>query len=217
MSSELHRATLGGPSPLTGGDKFATTDEFKRDVGPTGLYARSKVGVTLFTKALVERHINRATAARRHTNDTRRILAFSTHPGAVATGQTGQYKPAWGDTIGGAFEAVIRPLFSRPDQGAISALWAGTSPALRDTSDTGTPVWTNGSYFTEAEEEGQESSEASDQEVKKRLREWVHDFSILRLTRWCLQMVDNFYTTSEKVIKEVVGEDGLGPWHAPAK
>lgn len=55
--------------------------------------------------------------------------------------------------------AVVRPFMSRPDQGAISALWAGTAPNARD------PKWKQGSYFTEAEEEGKETSEADDQEA----------------------------------------------------
>lgn len=50
MSSELHRATFGGPSPNLGGDKFSTTDEFKKDVGQSNLYARTKLAVQLFTK-----------------------------------------------------------------------------------------------------------------------------------------------------------------------
>lgn len=48
---------------------------------------------------------------------------------------------------------------SRPDQGAISALWAGLAPDARD------PKWQQGSYFTEAKEEGKETEEARDQEV----------------------------------------------------
>lgn len=51
MSSELHRATLpSGPSTWLGGSKFKDEEEFKKDVGPNGLYARTKLGVILFTK-----------------------------------------------------------------------------------------------------------------------------------------------------------------------
>lgn len=56
--------------------------------------------------------------------------------------------------------AAVRPFMSTPDQGSISALWAGTSPELREEGK-----WKNGSYFTEARENGKESAEASDQEV----------------------------------------------------
>ena len=50
MSSELHRATFGGPSATFGGGRFESVDEFKQDVGPQNLYARTKVAVILQTK-----------------------------------------------------------------------------------------------------------------------------------------------------------------------
>lgn len=106
MSSELHRATLpSGPSPGLGGSKFKEEDEFKKDVGPNGLYARTKLGVILFTKvgiradlsvpeeladhskleqALVQRYLPPSPA----TGETPPVLAYATHPGAVATGQS---------------------------------------------------------------------------------------------------------------------------------
>jgi len=78
----------------------------------------------------------------------------------VATGQQSQFKPAYGELVGAVMAAAVRPFMSTPDQGSISALWAGTSPELREEGK-----WKNGSYFTEAQEEGKESAEASDQEV----------------------------------------------------
>lgn len=48
MSSELHRATFGGPGPF--GGKFKSIEEFKEDIGPSNLYARTKACVLLFTK-----------------------------------------------------------------------------------------------------------------------------------------------------------------------
>lgn len=53
MSSELHRATFGGPNETFGGGKFASVEEFKEDVGPSNLYARTKLAVTLFNKVSV--------------------------------------------------------------------------------------------------------------------------------------------------------------------
>lgn len=179
MASELHRATFGGPGPKYGGRKFADEEEFKEDAGQNGLYARTKLGVILFTKALVQRHLPRPSSP----STTPPVLAFATHPGAVATGQQSQFKPAFGEIPGAIMAAAVRPFMSRPDQGAISALWAGTSPQLREVGK-----WVNGSYFTEAEEEGKESAEGSDQE-----------------------MIDNFYLNSEKIIQKVTG-GGLGPW-----
>lgn len=108
-------------------------------------------------QAIVQRHIQPHSLP---------ILAFSTHPGAVATGQQAQFKTAYGDTAGGVMASVVRPFMSRPDQGAISALWAGVSGQLRTESDK----FENGSYFTEADEEGGETKEASDQEVSLSVR-----------------------------------------------
>ena len=59
--------------------------------------------------------------------------------------------------------AVVRPFMSRPDQGAISALWAGIAPDARD------PKWKQGSYFTEASEDGKPTAESEDQEVSFRI------------------------------------------------
>lgn len=42
MASESHRHDIGGPSKYLGGDRFRTIEEFKRDVGPAGLYGRTK-------------------------------------------------------------------------------------------------------------------------------------------------------------------------------
>jgi hypothetical protein len=50
MSSELYRATFGGPGESHGGGKFASENEFREDIGPSNLYARSKLAVILFTK-----------------------------------------------------------------------------------------------------------------------------------------------------------------------
>jgi len=82
MSSELHRATFGGPSPTFGGCKFATKDEFKEEIGPDNVYARTKLAVILQQKAIVKRF----------AQPPSKILVYSTHPGAVATGQQEQFK-----------------------------------------------------------------------------------------------------------------------------
>ena len=65
MASELHRATLpSGPSPWLGGSKFKDEAEFSKDVGPNGLYARTKLGVILFTKVSIPSDIVFARAER---------------------------------------------------------------------------------------------------------------------------------------------------------
>ncbi|GAA5972519.1 hypothetical protein JCM11641_001881 [Rhodosporidiobolus odoratus] len=172
MSSELHRATFGGPNETFGGDKFRTVDEFRKDVGQSQLYARTKLAVILQAKSILQRYL-----------PSSKIKIATTHPGAVATGQTGQYEEAYGTTVGKIVQAAIRPIMKSPDDGALSALWAATSPEARD------PKYPNGSYFTNPEQLGGETSEADDQEL-----------------------IDNFHDTGLKVIEETGAE--VGPFKA---
>lgn len=99
----------------------------------------------------------------RYLQPPSKILAYSTHPGAVATGQTRQYNEAYGDAVGGAIQAAVRPLMRAPDEGAVrrarfccsmkrltpvirpqlSVLWAATSAEAR------TGGYKNGEYFTD--------------------------------------------------------------------
>ncbi|TNY18496.1 hypothetical protein DMC30DRAFT_52261 [Rhodotorula diobovata] len=172
-ASEMHRTSFGGPSESMGGDKFRTVDEFRKDVGQQNLYARTKVGQILLGKALVQRYLQPPS----------KIVAFSVHPGAVATGQTRQYKEAYG-ALGTAVEAAVRPGMRASDEGALSALWAATAPEARDSSK-----YANGSYFSDPAQPGSETSEASDQEL-----------------------IDNLWSTGLEVIKQVVGADNIGPF-----
>ncbi|KAL8291739.1 hypothetical protein RQP46_001997 [Phenoliferia psychrophenolica] len=162
MSSELHRATFGGPG--TFGGKFASKREFSEDIGQSNLYARTKLCVLLFTEAVLQRHIKAPS----------KIRIFATHPGAVATGQQDQFKPAYGEVVGAVMGAVTRPFMRRPDQGALSALWALVAPDARDS------VYENGTYFSDPKQLGQRSNEAKDQ-----------------------NLIDNFWTGSEEVISSV--------------
>jgi len=173
MASESHRHDIGGPSEYLGGDRFRTTEEFKRDVGPAGLYGRSKIGNILFTRAVTQKHAVSTP-----------IHVFATHPGVVATGQQSQFKPAYGELIGSVMAPVVQAMARRPDQGASSILWASVAEDAKDESQ-----YPNGSYFSDPKTLGGESNEGKDQEL-----------------------IDNFYSTSEKVIKEIVGEANMGAW-----
>ncbi|GAA5947787.1 hypothetical protein JCM10213_002112 [Rhodosporidiobolus nylandii] len=171
-ASELHRATFGGPSPNFGGNKFREIDEFKQDVGPANLYARTKLAVILQAKAIQQRYLTSS-----------KIKLFETHPGAVATGQTREYEEAYGETIGKVIQTVVRPIMKSADDGALSALWAATSPEARD------PKYPSGSYLTNPQQLGGETKEADDQEL-----------------------IDNFFDNGNAVIKLAAGEDALGPF-----
>lgn len=82
MSSELHRATFGGPSETFGGHRFSTKQEFKEEIGPSNVYGRTKLAVILQQKAIVKKF----------AQPPSKVLVYSTHPGAVATGQQDQFK-----------------------------------------------------------------------------------------------------------------------------
>ncbi|GAA5877881.1 hypothetical protein JCM16303_000272 [Sporobolomyces ruberrimus] len=173
MSSELHRATFGGPGESFGGHKFASEDEFKQDIGPSNLYARSKLADILLIRRLVQLYLQPPS----------KVLAFATHPGAVATGQTRQYKDAYGEKAGAIMETVIRPLMRAPDDGALSVLWAATSPDARNNEK-----YENGTYFSNPDQDGGETSEAKNQEL-----------------------IENFWNQSVKII-ERVAPNSLGPF-----
>ncbi|BGP50833.1 hypothetical protein JCM10450v2_006759 [Rhodotorula kratochvilovae] len=150
MASEMHRFTFGGPGEKYGGDRFATEEEFKRDIGPTNLYARTKLGNIYIAKAIAQKYLQPPS----------KVLSYSVHPGGVATGQNDQIQEAYGTVVGKAMEAVTRPIMRAPDDGALSTIWATTAPDARDPEQ-----FENGSYFTDPTQEGKETSEASDQEL----------------------------------------------------
>ncbi|GAA5900912.1 hypothetical protein JCM6882_005976 [Rhodosporidiobolus microsporus] len=164
-ASEMHRFTTGGPSEKWGGSRFAEEEEFKKDVGPNGLYARTKLADILLVKAIAEKYLQPPS----------KILAFSTHPGGVATGQQDQIKSAYGSTVATVASAVFRPFFRAPDDGALSTIWAATAPEAREKVGN---EFENGGYFTDPAEEGGESKEAEDVELRENL--WRTSLSILK-------------------------------------
>ncbi|BGP26909.1 short-chain dehydrogenase/reductase SDR family protein [Rhodotorula toruloides] len=161
MASEMHRFTFGGPGEKWGGSKFADEEEFKKDVGPTNLYSRTKLGNILTVKALVDKYLRPPS----------KVLAYAVHPGGVATGQNDQIQPAYGQTLGKVVETLVRPILRAPDDGALSTLWAATGPEAREGG------FENGSYYTGPAEEGKETSEATDPELIDNF--WNTSLSIL--------------------------------------
>lgn len=78
-------------------------------------------------------------------------MSLATHPGAVATEQQKGATEAYG-MLGKALESVASYTFMAPEQGAESALWAGTAPSVSERR-----VEVNGRYFTEADGKVSES------------------------------------------------------------
>ncbi|KAL6298251.1 hypothetical protein BKA93DRAFT_85057 [Sparassis latifolia] len=176
VSSSLHAAA---PSSV----RFASREELTRgsdvdsgELDPTGLYARSKLANILFVKyGLVERVLGPA-------GD--RVLALTTHPGAVHTGQQDQFKDAYGSLFENLMKHTTIPFMRSPEQGSASTLWAATSEVVeRDAKK-----W-QGKYITDPEVAGQESAMACDEELGGRL--------------WNL---------SEDLVKEKLGDDSLLSW-----
>ncbi|GAA5821785.1 hypothetical protein JCM11251_001023 [Rhodosporidiobolus azoricus] len=174
-ASEMHRFTTGGPSEKAGGHRFADEEEFKKDVGPNGLYARTKLADILLVQAIAQKYLQPPS----------KILAFSVHPGGVATGQQEQFKAAYGETIGNVAEKVFRPLFRAPDDGALSTIWAATGPTATEKVES--KEVENGKYWTDPEQDGGESSEALDEELR-----------------------ENLWLTSLAIVKKVVGAENVG-------
>lgn len=114
--------------------------------------------------------------------------------------QQDQFKAAYGETAGAALGAVVRPLARTPDQGSLSILWASVAEDARDASK-----YENGSYFSDPKVIGGESNEGKDQEVSFYCRELLDADHII-------QLIDNFFETSEKVLADVVGQANIGSW-----
>jgi len=158
MSSSLHSAA---PSDV----RFASVDEINTDIGPVGLYARSKLANLLFVKyGLLERVLDPARD---------RILALATHPGAVHTGQQDQFKEAYGTVIGTVMKHTVTPFMRDAKQGCLSMLWAGTSEDVEHD-----PSKWNGKYITDPGQTTQESDMACDPELGKNL--WILSEQLVR-------------------------------------
>ena len=141
--------------------------------GPEANYNRTKLAVILFDKGLCKNVL---------TPEGDKIRVYSTHPGAVATGQQSQLETGYG-AIGKLAASVTKQVFRSPDHGALCALWAAVAPEAAN--------YDQGSYFTDPKEIGKEIEEGNDHEL-----------------------MQNFWQTSQAVIKEVAGQDALIDWHA---
>ncbi|WRT68998.1 uncharacterized protein IL334_005980 [Kwoniella shivajii] len=130
-SSELHRTS---PSDL----KCESLEEFSQDRDETVLYGRSKCLNILYIKQLAKAHLPTLTSSSP-------IIPASVHPGGVATEQEAGAAQAY-PILGSVLQAASKVLFMSPEQGAESALWAGTAPAAAERRQE-----VQGRYFTEAD------------------------------------------------------------------
>jgi hypothetical protein len=181
----VHRAS---PSNV----KFGNLDDINNsDIGPTELYARTKLALILFTKyGLYEKVIKPNSDA---------IYALAVHPGAVSphvpnsettsshhqvnTAMQDQWKDAYPGFTGHLISYAMKFIGRDVEQGSYSALWALTASEIDEKH-------TNGAYFVDPGKEGKESSQASDPELGAQL--------------WEL---------GEKLVKEKLGDDALVDWN----
>ncbi|OLN92255.1 putative oxidoreductase bli-4, mitochondrial [Colletotrichum chlorophyti] len=111
QSSNAHQSA---PSDVT----FESLDELNQDLGPNAQYGRSKLANILYT-----RYLNRKVTQ----NGNQNLLVNATHPGFVSTKQSKQdvFEPY---PLGGYAMAVgMEPFKKDVFEGAVSAVYAGTT------------------------------------------------------------------------------------------
>ena len=109
VSSNGH---LGAPSST----KFVSLAEINEDVGPIGLYGRSKLANILYARYL-DRHL---------TSQNPNILVNATYPGFVATKMTSEDIHDAFPLAGYLLSKVIKPLMKDYLQGAVSTMYLAT-------------------------------------------------------------------------------------------
>ncbi|KAK4992788.1 hypothetical protein LTR50_000912 [Elasticomyces elasticus] len=122
QSSELHRGAA-----MISNLHFASLEELNQDIGPTNLYARSKLAQILFVRALARRaHDGRLGFDPVKLMETGPWIN-AVHPGGVKTDQPKQAEEAYG-VLGKIGVAAVKPFMKDPvDQGCVPALFAATS------------------------------------------------------------------------------------------
>jgi WW domain-containing oxidoreductase len=146
MASNLH---FSAPSDV----EFNSIDELNTDLGPTLQYNRSKLGNVLYSKKLARMF--------RAEGLGDKIFVNSIHPGVVKTSQQAgavetygeKIKATVGDGVVGnaaasgleAMNLVGRALLMKDSpEGALSALYAATSPGVKEQGLTGEYIVPNG-------------------------------------------------------------------------
>lgn len=118
QSSDVHK---GAPSSIA----FESIAEMNQDIGPTYLYARTKLAQILFARELVTRIKNGQFGQVTQTQGLPFINAV--HPGGVLTDQPNQAMEAYGTPAKIGFKA-IKPFMKSPEEeGCRPALFAATS------------------------------------------------------------------------------------------
>lgn len=151
QSSEYHR--IG-----TSNVHFQDMNEINQDIGPSTLYARSKLAGVLLCRAFHRRKQRGELGMQ----PGRAPFINATHPGGVVTDQQEQAIEAYG-ILGKIGVKVARPFMKDPvDDGCRSMLFAATSPAVVEEN-------IDGQYIVPDRKVTDVSSQGMDEELGERL------------------------------------------------
>ncbi|OCF34033.1 hypothetical protein I317_03890 [Kwoniella heveanensis CBS 569] len=150
-SSEMHRFAPGSEDSKSRarGCHFGSEEEITdagRELGPIELYARTKLAMILYSKALRDKVIKK-------NGDDIYILAV--HPGAVNTAMQQQWEDAYPGITGKITKLLTLAGGRDPEQGSYSALYAALSPEVVDND------W-NGVYLSDPGTLGKETAQGED-------------------------------------------------------
>lgn len=162
QSSEFHRL---GTSEV----EFKNLQEINTDIGPSKLYARSKLAQILHAKALARRK----SKGQLGFNSNSAPWILTCHPGGVVTGQQDQAVEAYG-TMGKLGVKAVRPFMKDPvDEGCRPVLWAATATEVGQRG-----AESDGAYVVPDCKVTEVSKQAGDVELQERL--WGLCGSVLR-------------------------------------
>ncbi|KAI1426901.1 NAD(P)-binding protein [Xylaria sp. FL1777] len=157
QSSELHRF---GTSDV----EFCSVEEINRDIGPTKLYARTKLAQVLLCRGLHRRKMRGELGLA----PARDPWINATHPGGVATDQPDQAVEAYG-TLGNIGVHAVWPFLKDPvENGCRSILFAATSDAVDEQK-------IDGEYIVPDCKITSPSDQAQDEELQDRCWDLVED------------------------------------------
>ena len=97
--------------------RFANFAELNTDLGPNGLYARTKLAMLLWTKWFTEH------------NTSGSPIMNAVHPGVIRTEQQDAAAEAYG-TVAKLLKPIVSPAFADTWDGCVSTLYAATSPEI---------------------------------------------------------------------------------------
>ncbi|KAK4120570.1 NAD(P)-binding protein [Parathielavia appendiculata] len=167
-ASEMHRTASGNVH-------FASLEEINDgSLGPTERYGRTKLAMILFSKYGLARKV-----IKENGDD---IIAVAVHPGAVNTAMQQQWKDAYPGVTGKLLTWAMLAFGRDVQQGSYSALWALTSDKVQ-----------SGWYYSDPDQPGKESAQASDENLGEALWELSH-----------------------RIIKDKLGKDALVDWKTSA-